>query len=101
MMIEKTKKIFVDSATMLRFMILEDANLEQKFIYDAKGSYYTTDQELYMAIASILPYDNSNIKKLGKLLEVMEVMSYEQLTGKPKIILSHDAMEKIRQDALR
>lgn len=91
----KTKK-FVEATTLLRFLIKEDNALDSLFIYSSDAEFYTTDRDLYEAVACIMPYDNVNIKKLGKFLERVQVVSAQN-----KPLLNHGRMEELRKIALR
>jgi hypothetical protein len=57
--------------------------------------YVTSDAALYQAIGSIKSYDEVQLNKIAKLLEVAMVVP------QPKWPLTHERVDELREEALR
>ncbi|MFH1398884.1 MAG: hypothetical protein ABIG95_02125 [Candidatus Woesearchaeota archaeon] len=57
------------------------------------------DQSLYEALGSLQEYDEFNFRKLVKLLENVNIISYGERAGERKI-LTPERVEELRKEAL-
>jgi hypothetical protein len=94
------QKIYLNAPTILKFLIGNDAQLNDLIIL-SKKPMMTTDKELYEAIGSLAKYDSFAPTKLSKLFEVVDVYPHRDLTRTEKPLLTFEKVEVIRKEALR
>ncbi len=94
------QKIFLNAPTILRYLVGEDAQLNDLIILGTKPMM-TTDKELYEAIGSLAKYDAFAPTKLSKLFEVVDVYPHRDLTRSQKPLLTFEKVEAIRKEALK
>jgi len=66
-----------------------------------KFEVFTSDLDVFQALAAVEEYDNVNMAKLKKLFETVNIVSYKEKTGREKPALTQKDIEKIREMALR
>lgn len=92
------QKRFLEPEIILRYLIIDDDKLDTLIMCKSvEISLFTSDHNLYEAIASIKPYDAFKLNKLAKLLEVTEVVPH----NKEKTILKHERVDELRNLALK
>ncbi|MBI4153284.1 hypothetical protein HY497_02060 [Candidatus Woesearchaeota archaeon] len=92
---------FLSSEAILRYILGNDEQIETLILCKPEDvELMTTDYNLYEALGSVKPYDNININKVTKLLEVVELISYRQKTNTNKPILKDERVEELRRSSL-
>jgi hypothetical protein len=93
----RKQKMFLSSEAILRYLITDNEKLDTLIMCKSSEiSLFTSDHNLYEAIASIKPEDTFKLNKLAKLLEVGDIVPH----NKVKSILKHERVEEIRKIAL-
>ena len=98
---KQKQRIELDSATILRYLIGNDEEIDTLIM--CKGSEFelvTNDFNVYEALASIKQYDGFKLNKLAKFFEAVEIKSYKELKGE-KPILKDERVEELRRNALK
>ncbi|MEM2121529.1 MAG: hypothetical protein QXU20_02655 [Candidatus Woesearchaeota archaeon] len=94
------QRIFLNSVTLLKYFLNTDDYIDTLITCRGTELELTThDYNLYEALGSLKPYDNFNINRLVKLLEVVKVTPYENREGKK--VLTEKRVEELRKEALR
>lgn len=92
---------FLSSEAILRYLLGNDEQIETLILCKQEDvELLTTDHNVYEALGSTKQYDNININKLTKLLEVVDVISYRQKTNTNKPILKDERVEELRRSSL-
>ncbi|MGC9032711.1 MAG: hypothetical protein ACP5H9_04900, partial [Candidatus Woesearchaeota archaeon] len=88
------------SATLLKYFLNTDDYIDTLITCRGTELELTThDYNLYEALGSLKSYDNFNINRLVKLLEVVKITPYENKEGKN--ILTDKRIEDLRKEALK
>lgn len=98
---EGKQKMYLKPEALLKFFLGADDEIDT--LIKCKGSeveIITYDHDLYEALGSIKDYDTFDVRKLIKLFEVVDIISYRKNTGKEKPILTHERVEQLRKLAL-
>lgn len=99
---EKGKqKMYLKPEALLKFFLGTDDEIDT--LIKCKGSeieLVTYDHDLYEALGSLKDYDSLDVRKLIKLFEVVDILSYKKSLGKEKPILTHERVEQLRKLAL-
>jgi hypothetical protein len=97
---KQRQRIFLSSTTLLKYFLNTDDYIDT--LITCRGTeleLVTHDYNLYEALGSLKPYDNFNLNKLIKLLEVVRITPYENKEGKS--ILTDKRIEELRKEALK
>ena len=93
----RKQRMFLSPEAILRYLISDNEKLDTLIMCKSSEiDLFTSDHNIYEAIASIKPYDSFKLNKLAKLLEVAGVVPH----NKTKEILKHERVEEIRKIAL-
>lgn len=93
--------IGLTSEMILKYLLGTDEKIETIILCCPENTeLVTTDLNLYEAVGSIKAYDNVQLNKLTKLVEVTHVFSHKQQTGSDKPILKEERVEQLRKSAL-
>ena len=98
---KQKQRIELDSATILRYLIGNDEEIDTLIMCKSSEiELVTTDFNVYEALASIKQYDEFKLNKLAKFFEAVEIKSYKELKGE-KPILKDERVEELRRNALK
>ena len=96
------KKYFLSSGIILRYLIGNDDKIETMIICkDSDTDLITTNLALHEAFGSINQNDELKPGKTAKLFENVDVLSYRQMKGQNKPVLTHERMDELRELALK
>ena len=94
----KSNEIYLNAKLIYKYLNEEGNELEE-IIYNNNSNnikLITTDQSLYEALGSFEDRSKININKLIKMLEVVEINSYERLTKKERKMLTYERIKEIK-----
>jgi hypothetical protein len=91
-------RIVLKTELIRRFLTQADDKLDTLIICKT-AELLMTDQSLYEALASIEDKSKINLSKLTKLLEVTDIVSHRNSTGKPRYVLSPERAKNITKRA--
>ena len=98
---QNTSTIVLTSETILKYLLGTDEKIETIILCKPENTeLVTTDMNLYEALGSVKPYDNVQLNKLTKLIEVAHIISHKQQTGSNKLILKEERVEQLRKNAI-
>ena len=98
---QNTNTIVLTSEIILKYLLGTDEKIETIILCKPENTeLVTTDMSLYEALGSVKPYDNVQLNKLTKLIEVAHILSHKQQTGSDKPILKEERVEQLRKNAL-
>jgi len=96
------RTVYLNSEVLLKFFLGADDEVDT--LIKCRGTevdLITYDNDLYEALGSIKPYDNFQLQKLIKLIEVLDILSYRKNFGKEKPILTHEKVDELRTAVLK
>lgn len=100
-MTEPKQKYYLRAEDIIAFLLDKGDKLDNFILCrNFSGDLITSDQSLYEAIGSIREKQMINYNKLVKLLEMVEVMPYSQMSGRQRHILTQKRADEIN-DALK
>ncbi len=95
------KKLFLASDIILKFLITDDDATDTLILCkNTMFHFTTTDFCVYEALASIKTYDDFKLNKLAKFFEVVQIVSYQNVNGREKPLLTHERVDELRKIAL-
>ncbi len=92
------QKMFLKAAAIFKYLTGDDKLHTLVTTKNTEVDLITTDQSLYEAIGSVKDRDEININLLVKLLEVTQIVPYEQATKNSRRILTEERVEQIRKN---
>jgi hypothetical protein len=93
--LQQQKRNLLTAKQILEYFLKEDSEIETSVLSSSRLS--TTDNALYEALGTIQENDNFNWRKIVKFLESVKVISYENVTGKCKPVLTQKRVDDLRK----
>ncbi len=91
------QELYLKAPTLLRYLLGKDDQLDTLIMCNpANQRFFTTDQDLYNALGSMKDYDNFELRRLVKLLELVTIRP-----ARDRTILKEEWVEKVRFEALK
>lgn len=92
----ETKKVFLKAEAILKYFL---GNEEIETLVMCKPNnvtLFTYDQSLYEAIGSLKEEEKTQLAKLAKLLENVNVLSYQETLKQQRKILRQERVDELR-----
>lgn len=94
---QKKQVIYLKAEMILQFLNSGNEKLDTLVLCKPEVKLVTSDQSLYEALAAVKDKENIPYQKLTKLLENVEVLSYEKTFGFPRHILSFERIDELQK----
>jgi len=99
----RQQRSLLNAETILKYFITDKSEIETNILAGSGNGIKltTTDYSLYEALGSVIENDAFNWRKVVKFLEAVQIISFENVTGGKKPILTQKRVEEIRKILLK
>ena len=92
------QKFYLSAEALLKFFLGKDDKIETMILCKQNDvDLMTTDQSLYEALGSIQDRTKIDYNKLVKLLEVVNILPYEQVAKQDRKILTPERVDELNK----
>lgn len=96
-MLPKKQVIYLKAEMILQYLEGSNDKLDTLVLCKPEVKLVTSDQSLYEALGAVNNKTNIQYQKLVKLLENVEIMSYEKTFGFPRHIMSFERVTELQK----
>ncbi len=99
----RQQRSLLNAETILKYFITDKSEIEPNILAGTGIGIKltTTDYALYEALGSVVETDAFNWRKVVKFLEAVQIISFENVTGGKKPILTQKRVDEIRNIVLK
>ena len=93
---QSTNKLYLNAQVLLKYLLGDEETDTAITCKAANTRFATYDRDLYEAVGSLKSSNQLKAHRMVKLLEMVDIVSYSEVFGKNKPVLTHERVNELR-----